>query len=110
MGHRLLKGPCWACRVLLGFTDRVLLGMQGVYKQMVEAFRSLGVEAVPGPGNIFDPEVHEAIMREENDDLPDGTVLQEFRRGFKLGNQLLRAAMVQVRSLVPTMDAPIAIQ
>ncbi|CAL5228704.1 g11885 [Coccomyxa viridis] len=69
---------------------------QGVYKQMVEAFRSLGVEAVPGPGNIFDPEVHEAIMREENDDLPDGTVLQEFRRGFRLGNQLLRAAMVQV--------------
>ena len=71
--------------------------MQGVYKQMVEAFRSLGVEAVPGPGNLFDPEVHEAIMREENDDVPDGTVLKEFRRGFKLGNQLLRAAMVQVR-------------
>ncbi len=78
-------------------TDDLMLGMQGVYKQMVEAFRSLGVEAVPGPGNIFDPEVHEAIMREENDDLPDGTVLQEFRRGFRLGNQLLRAAMVQVR-------------
>ena len=72
--------------------------MQGVYKQMVEAFRSLGVEAVPGPGNLFDPEVHEAIMREENDDVPDGTVLKEFRRGFKLGNQLLRAAMVQVSS------------
>ena len=64
---------------------------------MVEAFRSLGVEAVPGPGNPFDPEVHEAIMREENDDMPDGTVLKEFRRGFKLGSQLLRAAMVQVR-------------
>ena len=72
--------------------------MQGVYKQMVEAFRYLGVEAVPGPGNLFDPEVHEAIMREENDDVPDGTVLKEFRRGFKLGNQLLRAAMVQVRT------------
>ena len=63
---------------------------------MVEAFRSLGVEAVSGPGSPFDPEVHEAIMREENDDLPDGTVLQEFRRGFRLGSQLLRAAMVQV--------------
>ena len=71
-------------------------GVQGVYKQMVEAFRALGVEAVPGPGNIFDPEFHEAIMREENDDVPDGTVLKEFRRGFKLGNLLLRAAMVQV--------------
>jgi hypothetical protein len=74
--------------------------VQGVYKQMVEAFRSLGVEAVPGPGNLFDPEVHEAIMREENDDVPDGTVLKEFRRGFRLGNQLLRAAMVQVSSQI----------
>ena len=77
--------------------DRLVLRVQGVYKQMVEAFRSLGVEAVPGPGNPFDPEVHEAIMREENDEVPDGTVLQEFRRGFRLGSQLLRAAMVQVR-------------
>ena len=76
-------------------------GMQGVYKQMVEAFRSLGVEAVPGPGNLFDPEVHEAIMREENDELPDGTVLKEFRRGFRLGSQLLRAAMVQVLTHLP---------
>ena len=84
--------------ILLGEVndDRLVLGMQGVYKQMVEAFRSLGVEAVPGPGNLFNPEVHEAIMREENDELPDGTVLKEFRRGFRLGSQLLRAAMVQV--------------
>ncbi|KAK9901332.1 hypothetical protein WJX75_007117 [Coccomyxa subellipsoidea] len=69
---------------------------QGVYKQMVEAFRSLGVETVAGVGTPFDPEFHEAIMREERDDIPDGTVLKEFRRGFRLGSQLLRAAMVQV--------------
>ena len=77
---------------------------------MVEAFRSLGVEAVPGPGNIFDPEVHEAIMREENDDLPDGTVLQACRRGFRRGNQRLRAAMVQVQMLAPTMPGHAAEQ
>ncbi|KAK9819054.1 hypothetical protein WJX81_003978 [Elliptochloris bilobata] len=69
---------------------------QGLYKQMVESFRGLGVEAVPGVGAPFDPELHEAIMREENDDVPDGTVLREFRRGFRLGSKLLRAAMVQV--------------
>ena len=64
---------------------------------MVESFRGLGVEAVPGVGAPFDPELHEAIMREESDDVPDGTVLREFRRGFRLGDKLLRAAMVQVR-------------
>ena len=74
---------------------------QGVYKQMVEAFRSLGVETVAGVGTPFDPEFHEAIMREERDDIPDGTVLKEFRRGFRLGSQLLRAAMVQASFLQP---------
>lgn len=68
---------------------------------MVEAFRSLGVETVAGVGTPFDPEFHEAIMREERDDIPDGTVLKEFRRGFRLGSQLLRAAMVQASFLRP---------
>lgn len=42
-------------------------------------------------------QVHEAIMRAPSEEVPDGTVLQEFRRGFKIGGQLLRPAMVQVR-------------
>jgi len=68
---------------------------------MVESFRGLGVEAVPGVGAPFDPELHEAIMREENDEVPDGTVLREFRRGFRLAGKLLRAAMVQARGPRP---------
>jgi len=70
--------------------------LQGLYKQMVETFKSLGVEAVPGVGQPFDPNYHDAIAREDNDELPDGTVLKEFRRGFRLGSTLLRPAMVQV--------------
>ena len=49
-----------------------------------------------GVGSPFDPNVHEAIMREPNDDVADGTVLEEFRKGFRLGDQLLRPAMVKV--------------
>lgn len=63
---------------------------------MVDAFRNLGVEATPGVGHPFDPNFHDAIMQEPNDDVPDGTVLAEFRKGFKLGDKLLRAAMVKV--------------
>ena len=73
-----------------------LFQMQGLYKQMVQAFRDLGVEAVPGVGHPFDPNFHEAIMHEPNDDVPDGTILQEFRKGFQCGDRLLRAAMVKV--------------
>ena len=72
--------------------------LQGVYKQMVELMRSLGVESAPGEGAAFDPNVHEAIMREEDDSVEDGTILQVLRRGFLADGQLLRAAMVKVRA------------
>lgn len=79
---------------------------QGLYKQMVELFRGLGLEAVPGAGEPFDPELHEAIMREASEDVPDGTILDEFRKGFRLGDRLLRPAMVKVSY----SDAPVAAQ
>ena len=70
--------------------------MQNLYKQLVEILRGLGVDAVPTVGAPFDPELHDAIMREPSDEVPDGTVLQEFRKGFKMGDRLLRPAMVKV--------------
>lgn len=63
---------------------------------MVETFKALGVTAVAGVGEPFDPAFHDAIMREANNEVPDGTVLQEFRRGFRLGETLLRPSMVKV--------------
>ena len=82
---------------------------QGRYKQMVETFRGLGLEAVEGVGGPFDPELHEAIMREPSEDVPDGTILEEFRKGFMLGERLLRPAMVKVSfSDAPAAAAPAA--
>ncbi|KAG2491990.1 hypothetical protein HYH03_009720 [Edaphochlamys debaryana] len=69
---------------------------QSLYKQMVDLMRSLGVEAVPTTGSPFDPNFHDAIMREPSSSHPDGTVLQEFRKGFQLGGKLIRPAMVKV--------------
>ncbi|GFR50453.1 hypothetical protein Agub_g12674 [Astrephomene gubernaculifera] len=69
---------------------------QGLYKQMVDLMRSLGVEAVPTLGAPFDPALHDAIMREPSATHPDGTVLHEFRKGFSIGGKLLRPAMVKV--------------
>ena len=75
---------------------------------MVQAFRDLGVEAVPGVGHPFDPNFHEAIMQEPNDDVPDGTILQEFRKGFQCGDRLLRAAMVKVAFILILVSAAAA--
>jgi molecular chaperone GrpE len=68
----------------------------GLQKQLLDAFRGVGVTPVAGAGSPFDPNVHEAVMRELDDSVPDGTVLQEFRRGYAMGDRLVRAAMVKV--------------
>ncbi|THG00523.1 hypothetical protein TEA_023131 [Camellia sinensis var. sinensis] len=69
---------------------------QGIYKQFVEILRSLRVAAVPTVGKPFDPSVHEAIGREESQEYREGIVIQEFRRGFIIGDRLIRPAMVKV--------------
>ncbi|KAJ6930533.1 hypothetical protein NC652_014150 [Populus alba x Populus x berolinensis] len=54
--------------------------------------------AVPTVGKPFDPSLHEAIAREESPEYKEGIIIQEFRRGFLLGNRLIRPAMVKVSS------------
>ncbi|KAK9713804.1 hypothetical protein RND81_06G052400 [Saponaria officinalis] len=71
---------------------------QGIYKQFVEIMRSLRVSVVATVGKPFDPALHEAIAREESEEYKDGIIIQEFRRGFILGDRLLRPAMVKVSS------------
>ena len=50
-------------------------------------------------GELFDPNLHEAVMREPTADYPEGTVIEELRRGYVLGEQVLRHAMVRVAAL-----------
>lgn len=71
---------------------------QGIYKQFVEIMKSLGVVAVETVGKPFDPNLHEAIMREDSTEFAEDVVSQEFRRGFRIGDRLLRPAMVKVSS------------
>lgn len=89
---------------------KIAASYQGLYNKLVDAFKKLGLVVVPGLGSPFDPEVHEAIMRAPSDEVPDGTVLQEFRKGFMIGKTLLRPAMVQVSfsDVVPAAPAPAA--
>lgn len=71
-------------------------GVVGTARSFEQALMSVGVEAVPGVGTTFDPEVHEAIDMAEVDPDQDGKVTAEYSRGYKFGNQLLRPAKVQV--------------
>ncbi|MTJ48768.1 nucleotide exchange factor GrpE [Dolichospermum sp. UHCC 0259] len=69
---------------------------QGVYKQLVDCLKRLGVAPMRPEGQEFDPNLHEAVMREQTDEHPEGTILEELVRGYYFGDRVLRHAMVKV--------------
>lgn len=77
---------------------------QGVYKQLVDCLKRLGVSPMRPEGQEFDPNLHEAVMREPTNEHPEGTVLEELVRGYFLGDRILRHAMVKVAA--PQEDTP----
>jgi molecular chaperone GrpE len=69
---------------------------QGVYKQLVDGLKRLGVSAMRPEGQEFDPNLHEAVMREPTNEYPEGVVIEQLMRGYFLGERVLRHAMVKV--------------
>ncbi|MEM8831946.1 MAG: nucleotide exchange factor GrpE [Cyanobacteria bacterium P01_G01_bin.19] len=69
---------------------------QGVYKTLVECLKKMGVSAMRPEGKEFDPNFHEAMLREPTNEYPEGTVIEQLMRGYVLGDTILRHAMVKV--------------
>ena len=61
-----------------------------------KAFESLGVTEIDAAGQSFDPNIHNAVMHIEDETLEENVVSQVFQAGFKLGDKVIRFAMVQV--------------
>ena len=73
-------------------------GFQLVYNQLRAAIEKAGVQAIDAEGAAFDPHLHEAITHLPSDDVPEGHVVVQSRRGYRMGDKLLRAAQVVVSS------------
>ena len=71
-------------------------GVEMTMNQLVEIFTGLGVEIFGAVGDSFDPELHNAILHIEDENFGEGTVSQVFQKGFKIGEKVVRFAMVQV--------------
>ena len=71
-------------------------GVELIYKQLRDVLTKLGVQPISAKGAQFDPHVHEAIEMVETQDAPDHEVLEEWQRGYKYKDRLLRPAMVRV--------------
>ena len=71
-------------------------GIQMIYQQLKSALVEAGLEEVDAAGKTFDPNLHEAVSQTETAEVPEGQVLQQLRKGYKLRERLLRPATVVV--------------
>lgn len=71
-------------------------GIEMIIKQLLEISGSLGLTEVGKVGEPFDPQLHEAVMHIANDDLPENSIAMVLQKGYKLGDTVVRCAMVQV--------------
>jgi molecular chaperone GrpE len=73
-----------------------LSGVDLIYKQLNGVLDALGVKPVAAVGEQFDPHIHEAVVTEATDDYEPDTVMQEIVAGYRLGDKLIRPALVKV--------------
>ena len=71
-------------------------GVELIHKQLSEILRKRGVRAIEAVGADFDPHYHQAVVYEPAEGRREGEVIEEFRRGYMLGDRLLRPSMVKV--------------
>lgn len=79
-----------------GDASAIHKGVELIHKQLLETLRKRGVKPIESVGADFDPHFHMAVTHEPADGHRDGEVVEEFRRGYMLGERLLRPAMVKV--------------
>ena len=77
-------------------SDPFVSGMDMVYKQFVKALADMGVEPIEAVGKPFDPNLHNAVMHVEDENLGENTVAQEFQKGYLYHGSVVRHSMVQV--------------
>ena len=79
----------------------IVVGMEMIERQLKEFMSGSGVEMIETVGVKFDPNLHEAVSQEEDAKIPEGKIIRQLRRGFRLRDRLLRAAMVVVSKGAP---------
>lgn len=77
-------------------TQSLYTGVEMVYRGILEALKKEGVEAIEAVGKEFDPHLHQAVMQEEVEGTDSNIVVDEFQKGYKLKDRVIRPAMVKV--------------
>lgn len=76
--------------------DNYKQGVEMVHKQLLDTLFNLGVEQIKAVGETFNPEYHEAVSSVQDDNLGQQEIKEEFRKGYKIGEKVIRHSMVVV--------------
>ena len=79
-----------------GVEDSWFDGFDGIRRSLLQVLSSEGIEPYETAGDLFDPRLHEALLTAESDDVPASTVLMVLRKGYKMNDEVIRAAQVQI--------------
>ncbi|MHC4834405.1 MAG: nucleotide exchange factor GrpE [Planctomycetota bacterium] len=79
--------------------DNIINGIQLVFDHMLDALKTHGVQRIEALGQPFDPNLHEAMLRQSNPDKDDDTVLEVYQAGYMIGEQVLRPSKVIVNKI-----------
>lgn len=71
-------------------------GMNLIYKQLADALKDMGVEEIEAQGKEFDPEMHNAVMHEENDEYDENVIIEVLQKGYKFHDTVIRHSLVKV--------------
>ena len=85
-----------AAKATGGAAKSIADGLDMVHRQLLSALAKHGVEPISAIGQPFDPNQHEALMKQPSDDYPEGTVVAELGRGYRLKDRVLRPTKVAV--------------
>ena len=84
-------------------------GIALIYRKLTLLLEAEGVSPIEAEGQAFDPTAHQAVTHEPSDSVPEGHVICQVQRGYRLGDRVLRPALVRVSSgPKPTLDAEAA--
>lgn len=75
--------------------DALKKGVEMTFDNLTAILETLGVEVFGEPGDIFDPNLHNAVMHVEDEELKNGEIVDVFQKGYKIGDKIVRPAMVK---------------
>ena len=88
-----------------GVEDSWFEGFDGIRRSLLQVLSSEGIEPYEATGDLFDPRLHEALLTAESNEVPASTVLMVLRKGYKMNDEVIRVAQVQI-SKAPSDSSP----